>query len=121
MTILLGSTATMLLALSTPIFAPNYSVPKFMVLIHWSSNLRVRAIRLNPWASKPHMRESHGSSIKSSRLLDHADTNLPGGMHRFCCPTDDLRDDSLRLFPKGELICPQQNLVQSVFTIERFG
>jgi uncharacterized membrane protein YcaP (DUF421 family) len=49
MTILLGSIAlAMLLALSTPIFALNYSVAMFMVLIYWSSNLRARVLRLNP-------------------------------------------------------------------------
>lgn len=67
MTILLGSIAVaMLLALSTPIFARYYSLPMFMVLVYWSSNLRVRAMRLNPWASSPHMRESHGSGIKAA-------------------------------------------------------
>jgi hypothetical protein len=48
MTILLGSIAlAMLLVFSPPIFALNYSVAMFMVLIHWSSNLRGRVLRLN--------------------------------------------------------------------------
>ena len=49
MTILLGSIAVaMLLNLSTPIFAASYAVPKFMVLIDWSSNLRANVLGLNP-------------------------------------------------------------------------
>jgi hypothetical protein len=49
MTILLGSIAlAMLLAISTPIFALNFSVAMFMVLIYWSSNLRAHVLRLNP-------------------------------------------------------------------------
>jgi len=49
MTILFSSLAlAMLLALSTPIFALNYSVAMFMVLTYWSSNLRARVLRLNP-------------------------------------------------------------------------
>jgi hypothetical protein len=49
MTILLGSIAlAMLLALSTPIFALNYSVAMLIMLIHWSSNLRARVLRLSP-------------------------------------------------------------------------
>jgi uncharacterized membrane protein YcaP (DUF421 family) len=49
MTILLGSIAlAMLLALSTPIFALNYSAAMFMVLTYWSSNLRARVLRFNP-------------------------------------------------------------------------
>ena len=48
MTILLGSIAlAILLVFSTPIFALNYSVAMFMVLIYWSSNLRARVLRLN--------------------------------------------------------------------------